>query len=117
MLRERVPAGAAVDGELALPFELRRRSRLLTRLVGGTPVGLMLERGAPLRDGDGRLYRVRAADESVMEARCDNPTTLARIAYHLGNRHAALQIGEGLVRFAQDDVLAAMVRRLGAAVM
>jgi len=122
MLRERVSAGASVDGELALPFELRRRSRLLTRLVGGTPVGLMLERGAPLRDGeclrgdDGRLYRVRAADESVMEARCDNPTTLARIAYHLGNRHAALQIGEGLVRFAQDDVLAAMVRGLGAAV-
>src|SRR6476619_5367053 len=67
MLRERVSAGASVDGELALPFELRRRSRLLTRLVGGTPVGLMLERGAPLRDGeclrgdDGRLYRVLAA--------------------------------------------------------
>ena len=52
MLRERVSAGASVDGELALPFELRRRSRLLTRLVGGTPVGLMLKRGAPLRDGE-----------------------------------------------------------------
>ena len=122
MLRERVTPDAPTAGVLALPFELRRRSRLLTKLVDGTPIGLMLERGAPLRDGeclrgdDGRLYRVQSADESVMEARTHDATTLARIAYHLGNRHAALQIGDGLVRFANDDVLAAMVRGLGATV-
>jgi urease accessory protein len=122
MLRERVAPGAPTAGVLALPFELRRRSRLLTKLVDGTPIGLQLERGAPLRDGeclrgdDGRLYRVRAADESVMEARARDATSLARIAYHLGNRHAALQIGDGFVRFATDDVLATMVRGLGATV-
>lgn len=122
MLRERVSAAARIDGELSLPFESRRRSRLLTRLVSGTPVGLMLERGAPLRSGDclrgddGRVYRVLAAEEAVMEARCEDATTLARIAYHLGNRHAALQIGAGFVRFARDEVLATMVRGLGAAV-
>jgi urease accessory protein len=122
MLHERVAASSPVDGELLLPFELRRRSRLLTRLADGTPVGLMLDRGAPLSDGeclkgdDGRLYRVRAADEAVMDARCGDPLLLARIAYHLGNRHAALQIGDGFVRFAADDVLATMVRGLGATV-
>ena len=115
MLDARVGAAPAVDGELLLPFELRRKSRLLTKLVDGTPVGLILDRGAPLRDGtDGRLYRVRAADEDVMDARCDDPTLLARVAYHLGNRHAPLQIGDGFVRFAADDVLATMVRGLGA---
>jgi len=122
MLRERATHDAPTVGVLALPFELRRRSRLLTKLVDGTPIGLMLERGAPLRDGeclrgdDGCLYRVQAADESVMEARAENAASLARIAYHLGNRHAALQIGDGFVRFATDDVLAAMVRGLGAVV-
>ncbi len=124
MLRERVGAGAdaTTDGDLSLPFDLRRRSRLLTRLADGTAVGLMLERGAPLRDGeclrgdDGGCYRVRAADEPLMDARCADATTLARVAYHVGNRHAALQIGDGFVRFAQDAVLAAMVRGLGATV-
>jgi urease accessory protein len=122
MLRERVPAATDVAGELSLPFELRRKSRLLTRLVDGEPVGLMLERTTPLRGGDclrgddGRLYRVRAADEAVLDARCDDGTTLARVAYHLGNRHAALQIGADFVRFAADEVLATMVRGLGATV-
>jgi urease accessory protein len=122
MLSERVPPPAHADGELSLPFELRRKSRLLTRLVDGEAVGLMLERGAPLRGGDclraddGRTFRVRAADEAVIDARCNDATTLARIAYHLGNRHAPLQIGDGFVRFAQDDVLAAMVEGLGATV-
>lgn len=122
MLRERVAPQSAIAGELSLPFELRRKNRLLTRLVSGESVGLMLERGEILRDGDclrgddWRIYRVRAADEDVMDARADDPVTLARIAYHLGNRHAALQIGAGFVRFAQDDVLAAMVRGLGATV-
>jgi urease accessory protein len=122
MLHERVPPQTEVAGELALPFELRRKSRLLTRLTDGKAVGLMLDRGAPLKDGeclrgeDGRVYRVRASDEAVIDVRCDDPVTLARIAYHLGNRHAALQVGPGFLRFAHDDVLAAMVQGLGGAV-
>ena len=123
MIRERVPCGPDVAGELSLPFELRCRSRLLTRLASGEPVGLMLERGAPLRGGecvraeDGRVFRVVAADEAVMDARCGDPTMLARVAYHLGNRHAALQVGAGFVRFADDPVLATMARGLGAEVI
>jgi urease accessory protein len=122
MLRDRAPDVGDADGELSLPYELRRKSRLLTRLASGTPVGLLLERGTPLRGGDclrgddGRIYRVRAADEAVMDARCDDAATLARVAYHLGNRHAALQIGADFVRFSADDVLAAMARGLGASV-
>lgn len=120
MLRERVVAQPDVDGELSLPFSLRQRSRLLTRLVTGEPVGLALERTGPLRGGDclrgdgGGTYRIVAADEAVMDAASDDARTLARIAYHLGNRHAPLQIGAGFVRFLRDDVLAAMVRGLGA---
>ena len=123
MLRERVPPANEVAGELSLTFALRQKSRLLTKLANGEPVGLMVERGAPLRDNeclrgdDGRVYRVRAADEAVMDSNCANAITLARVAYHLGNRHTLLQIGDGFVRFAQDDVLATMARGLGAKVM
>jgi urease accessory protein len=122
MLRERASDTDEVAGELSLPFELRRKSRLLTRLTDGKAVGLMLERGAPLRDGeclrgdDGRVYRIRAADEAVMDARCSDATALARVAYHLGNRHALLEIGDSFVRFAADDVLASMARGLGATI-
>jgi len=122
MLRERLPPQTHVDGELSLPFELRSRSRLLTRLASGEAVALMLERGAPLRGGDclraddGRTFRVCAADEAVIDARCADASLLARVAYHLGNRHAALEIGADFVRFAEDSVLAAMVRGLGATV-
>jgi urease accessory protein len=123
MLRARVALQADVAGELSLPFESRRKSRLLTKLVNGTPVGLMLERGSQLRGGDclrgddGRTYRVRAADEAVFDACCDDPCALARVAYHLGNRHAPVQVAPGYVRFARDAVLAAMVRGLGVEVV
>jgi urease accessory protein len=43
--------------------------------------------------------------------------SLARIAYHLGNRHVPVQVGEGFLRIAEDHVLEDMLRRLGASVM
>jgi urease accessory protein len=119
--RRRDPAGP-VALTLSLPFELRQKSRLRTVLDNGDEVGLFLPRGTPLRDGDvleaddGRGIRVVAADEALAEAVCTDPVLLARVAYHLGNRHAPVQIGPGRVRFAADEVLAAMVRGLGAQV-
>jgi urease accessory protein len=108
------------DAELALTFEQRSRSRLHATLANGEPIGLMLERGTVLRGGDRlvtddeRVIAVRAADEEVVDARCDDPYQLVRIAYHLGNRHAKVEVGAGFVRFAADPVLAALCERLGA---
>ncbi len=105
---------------LCLPFELRQKTRLRTVLGNGEEVGLFLPRGAGLRDGDrleaddGRIIVVVAAVEALAEVRCAEPQLLARIAYHLGNRHAPVEVGPGWLRFAADDVLAAMVRGLGA---
>jgi len=121
-LRERVPSVSHVDGELELPFDLRQKSRLLTALSSGEAVGLMLDRGTVLRGGDclcaddGRIVRVVAADEALMEARCGDAVCLARCAYHLGNRHTPVQVGAGWLRFAADDVLAGMARSVGATV-
>jgi urease accessory protein len=121
-IHERAPAGAPSDADLVLPFELRQKSRLLTRLTTGEEVGLMLERGSVLRGGDllraddQRVVRIVAADESLMEARCDDAESLARCAFHLGNRHTPVEVRAGALRFAADDVLAGMLRGLGARV-
>ena len=111
------------DAELVLPFELRQKSRLRTRLASGEEVGLFLPRGTILRGGDclrgndGRIVRVVAADEPLMQAACRTPYALARAAYHLGNRHVAVEIGEQCLRFAADEVLAQMLRGLDATVI
>lgn len=109
----------AADVELELPFELRSKSRLRTQLANGEEVGLVLERGTILRGGDrlqaadGRIVRVVAAAENVSTVRAPNSWSLARAAYHLGNRHIALQVGEGWIRYLHDHVLDDMIRGLG----
>ena len=113
---------AAHQEQLSLPFELRQKSRLRTKLASGEEAGLFLEHGSILRGGDclrandGRIVLVVAADEELMEAKCATPFELVRAAYHLGNRHVPVQIGEGWLRFQADDVLAQMLRGLNATV-
>ncbi|HTS53641.1 MAG TPA: urease accessory protein UreE [Burkholderiales bacterium] len=111
------------DAELVLPFELRQKSRLRTVLATGEEVGLLLERGEVLRDGDfllaqdGRTVRVVAKSERVLDIACAGPEALARAAYHLGNRHVPVQVGAGWLRIADDHVLRQLVEGLGATVV
>ena len=104
---------------LVLPFELRQRSRLRVTLSSGDEAALLLARGSVLRGGDGlllsdgRAVRVEAALESVSTVRSDDAQKLARVAYHLGNRHVPVEIGGGYVRYLHDHVLDGMVRTLG----
>ncbi len=120
---ERLSADSPAQATLTLPFEQRQKSRLRTRLDSGEDVGLFLPRGTVLRHGDrlraadGRVIEVRAAPESVSTARTDDPLRLARAAYHLGNRHVALQIGPGWLRYLHDHVLDGMARELGLTVI
>ena len=119
LIESRAETTLEAAAELKLPFELRQKSRLRTRLVTGEEVGLFLEHGSILRGGDcllaadGRVVMVVSADEDLMNAACANPTTLARAAYHLGNRHVPVQIGEGWLRFQADKVLGQMLAGLG----
>ena len=113
------------DGEkpatewLALPFESRCKSRLRIALESGEEAGLFLPRGTVLRGGnrllgnDGRVVEVVSAAEKLMVAGSDDPLALARAAYHLGNRHVAVELRKGCVRFGADHVLGEMVRGLG----
>jgi urease accessory protein len=112
-------AHASAAATLTLPFEMRSRSRYRAVLDTGEAVGVVLPRGTVLRGGDrvrssdGRIVAVVAKPETLMEARCDDARALARAAYHLGNRHVAVQVGEGWLRLQPDHVLEAMLRGLG----
>lgn len=107
------------DAELVLPFELRQKTRLRTQTTVGEEAGLFLPRGSMLRDGDfleaqdGRIVRVSAKPEQVLQIGCADAVQLARIAYHLGNRHVPVQVGSGWLRIANDYVLRQMVEGLG----
>jgi len=109
----------APSDHLELSFDYRTRSRLRASTLGGVEVGLFLPRGTILRGGqklraaDGTIIGVRAAAESLTEARCEDPLQLARAAYHLGNRHVAVEIGEGRLRIVADHVLGGMLMGLG----
>ena len=112
-------AQATPDATLTLPFEQRQNSRFRACLDNDEEVGLLLPRGTKLRGGDllraedGRVIRVAAAPEAVMTVSSDDPRRLAVAAYHLGNRHVPVQVGEGWLSFAHDHVLEAMVSGLG----
>jgi urease accessory protein len=121
-LIQRCEPVAKVYGELVLPFDLRIRSRLRTRLASGEEAVLRTERGAILRGGeclraeDGRVVRVSAAAEKVLHITCADQYELTRAAYHLGNRHVPVEIGDGYLRIAADHVLGDMLLGLGAKV-
>ena len=112
----------AAGRRLVLPFGERSKSRLRAVLDSGQEVGLFLERGTILRGGDmlladdGVVVEVRAADEAVSTVHTDDARLLARACYHLGNRHVALQIGAGWLRYQHDHVLDDMLRGFGLAV-
>jgi urease accessory protein len=116
-------AGPDADDRLVLPFDLRSRSRFRARLASGEEVGVLLPRGQRLRGGDrlratdGRVVAVVAAAESVTTLRSTDPRVLACAAYHLGNRHVALQVGNGWLRYRHDHVLDDMARGLGLSVL
>jgi urease accessory protein len=125
-LKESAPPGAAAVADLPLAYELREKTRLRAALASGEEVALFLKRGTVLRGGDllqgddGRVVRVVASDEPVLEVECHDALEFARCAYHLGNRHTPVQIlgrqadGHFTLRIRSDHVLADMLAGLGA---
>ena len=111
-----------VKGRLELPFDSRQKSRLRAKLASGEEVALMLPRGEILRGGDlvtasdGRVIEVVSQLEKVLHVETKTPQDLVRAAYHLGNRHVPVQVGESFLRIAEDHVLEEMLIKLGAKV-
>lgn len=121
-LTTKIETAAGIDGELVLPFELREKSRLRARLVSGEEVAVFMARGSVLRNGDllrgddGRLIRIVAAREATYRIECASLQDLLRCAFHLGNRHAQVQVEGAALRIRADPVLKEMLEGLGASV-
>ena len=107
---------------IVLDHEGRHRRRVTMTGTRGTEFLLDLPEAVALRGGDalnledGRLIEIVAAPEPLAEVRCNDPRQLARVAYHVGNRHAQAEILANRIRIRRDHVLEEMVRGLGAKV-
>jgi len=116
-------SSASVDC-VVLDHDERRRRRIAMKGVRGTRFLLDLPQAVALRGGDllelddGRLVEVVAAAEQLAEVRAPHARDLARLAWHLGNRHLETQIvSEKKLRIRRDPVIEDMLRRLGASVI
>lgn len=105
---------------LALSADERTRLRGLRHSRCGQPLLLQLPRGEPLQPGewlgsdDGpALVQVEAAAEPLLLVRAADPLELLRAAYHLGNRHVALEVTVSELRLLDDPVLADLLRQRG----
>jgi len=104
-----------------VPLDAQDRHRRRVVLVGepGATYLLALPKPAQLRDGDGLLLedgamvRVTGKAEPLVEISAANARELARLAWHIGNRHLPLQAVEGRLRIRADHVIASMVEGLG----
>lgn len=118
-LTETTQTEASPDDTLTLPYEARQKSRQAATTQGGIQVGVFLPRGHILKHGailtnhQGFKVRIDAAPEALSVVKCDDPLRFARACYHLGNRHVALQILPGELRFLTDHVLDQMLVGLG----
>ena len=107
------------DDSVTLAFEQRQKGRFKAVSDQGLELGIFLERGQVLAQGDklqaedGRIFTVIAKPESVVTAHADDWPSFARACYHLGNRHVTLQLGERWLRFQPDHVLEHLAEHLG----
>lgn len=110
---------AAAD-TVVLGYDDRHRRRLAMTATRGLSFLLDLAEAVALRGGDalvledGRLVEVIAAPEPLVEIRATDAAHLARLAWHLGNRHLPVQIAARGLRIRRDHVIEDMLRGLGA---
>jgi len=111
----------AVD-RVVLDADERHRRRVVLVGEGGTRFLVDLPRAVVLRDGDGlvlddgSIVRVAGRAEWLSEIEVKTPLDLVKLAWHLGNRHADVQILDRRLRIRRDHVLDAMVVGLGGTV-
>ena len=123
-----IPGGRGLAGvlikraaQVSLDWDLRQKSRFEALDSQGRRLGVFLPRGTAVRGGDvlvaedGSLIQVQAAPQPVLVVRAcaehGSPFDLLRAAYHLGNRHVALELQPDHLKLEPDHVLADMLRQ------
>ncbi|WP_417667812.1 urease accessory protein UreE [Roseibium sp.] len=111
--------GGPGDDTITLDREDRHRRR--SAMTGDKGLGFLLDEptAVHLQDGDGlqledgRIVKVLAAPEELVEIEANDMGHLVKIAWHLGNRHLPTQLMGATLRIRRDHVIEDMVARLG----
>ncbi len=109
-----------VIDHVVLDADDRHRRRIVLTGEAGTTFLLDLPQAVALRHGDGlvledgAIVRVEGRPEVLIEVAAESPSALARLAWHLGNRHTDVQVVGERLRIRHDHVLENMLGRLGA---
>jgi urease accessory protein len=105
---------------VTLDAQERHRRRVVLTGERGTTFLLDLPQATALRDGDGlvledgTIVRVAGRPEPLVEIAAANAHELARLAWHVGNRHVDVEIVGDRLRMRRDHVIEDMLRGLGA---
>src|SRR5215471_16962538 len=111
----------AVD-TLILSYAQRSAQKGFLFGAKGTCVELDFAEPVRLRTDDalvldnGGLVEVVAEPEPLLEVRANDLPSLARLAWHLGDRHVPVQVFERKLRLKRDPAIEAMLASLGAKV-
>ncbi|MGY2047048.1 urease accessory protein UreE [Methylobacterium sp. JK268] len=111
----------AVADTITLAHADRARQTGDLTAAGGLAFRLDLDRASVLEDGDavrledGRLVRIAAAAEPLLEVRSENPLRLTRLAWQLGSNHVPLEVTAEALYVKADAVVAELVRGQGCA--
>jgi urease accessory protein len=105
---------------VVLDADERHRRRIVLTGEKGTDFLLDLEHSVALQNGDGlvledgSIIEVVGRAEPLVEISAASREDVVRLAWHIGNRHAEMQIFNGRLRIRRDHVLEEMLRTLGA---
>jgi urease accessory protein len=108
---------------VVLDFDDRHRRRMAMTATRGLEFLLDLENAVALRGGDalvledGRLVEVVAAPEPLIEARASDVSALARLGWHLGDRHIPVQVLPNRIRTQRTEAIEILLASLGAKVV
>ena len=107
---------------ISLEAQERHIRRKVIALGIGEDVLVDFEKAIKLEDGDclvmedGRLIQIKASPEDLLEVRGADANHLARLAWHIGNRHLEAQIEQTRILIRPDHVIAKMLEQQGASV-
>lgn len=104
---------------VTLTWEERRKGHARRRSDSGLEFAISLPSGTVLKHGDcfvleeeKTIVKVREALESVYIVRPETPKQWAFYAYHVGNRHQALMIGDSELVFLQSPAVRSLLEQL-----
>jgi len=108
---------------LILPYAQRSAQKGFLFGVKGTCVEFDFAESVRLRTDDalllddGKLVEVVAEPEALIEARAADLPGLARLAWHLGDRHVPVQVLERKIRLKRDPAVETLLESLGARIV